>query len=166
MRPADATRSETAISDGRKKVAYTGVVAVRRKRGARCGGCGGCGDPSAEPSRRLILSVGSDPALDVEEHARRLGGGEGIEAGSRMIEAARPKTRSRNAALCISYFCYGVMMLNARVTFGVLHESENCADSGEWGGTSVITQGTVVTRLLLEVLPAVMHPKPLPEPPP
>ena len=154
------SRSEVAISDGRDCVTYTGVIAVRRRRAD--GGGGDRGDPDLPPHERYIMFATNNPDLDVEEYSRRWG----IETGYRMIEHARPKTRSKNAELRAFCFLYGIMLFNAWVMFNTLHAARDVTDRPDWDGTPVVTQDEVTMCILLRILAHALPPRPPPKPPP
>ncbi|MDE0525189.1 MAG: transposase [Thaumarchaeota archaeon] len=152
------TRAEVAISDGRDSVRYTGVVAVRRRRSD-----GGADHdaPDLSPHERYIMFATSNPDLDVEGYSKRWG----IETGYRMIEYARPKTRSKNAELRAFCFLYGIMLFDAWVMFNILHAAQNAADHPGWDGTPVVTQDDMTMYILLRILARTLPPRP-PKPPP
>ena len=162
---------DMTISDGGNEVGYTGKI-VRRKNGTEHGGLregdGGSapsidyGDPSIEPCRRYIMFATNDPELDVEMYAMR----GGIETGYRMIENARPKTRSTRPEIREFCFLYGVMMFNAWVMINVQLALQGGGDPGQWDGTPLITQNTVTLYVLLRILGESLTPKPPPQPPP
>lgn len=157
---ARGSRSEVVISDGRDSVRYTGVIVERRK----CADGDGADrdDPDLPPHERYIMFATNNHDLDVEEYARRWG----IETGYRMIEHARPKTRSKNAELRAFCFLYGTMLFNAWVMFNILHAAQNAADHQDWDGTPVVTQDEVTTYILLRILARTLLPRPPPKPPP
>ena len=154
------SRAEVVISDGRDCVTYTGVIAGRKKRTG--GGGRDCDDPDLPPHERYIMFATNNPNLDIEEYSRRWG----IETGYRMIEHARPKTRSKNAELRAFCFLYGIMLFNAWVMFNMLHAAQNAADHPDWDGTPVVTQDEVTTYILLRILVRTLSPRPPPKPPP
>ena len=155
---ARGPRSEVVISDGRDSVRYTGVIAERKKRA----GGGNCDDPDLPPHERYIMFATNNPDLDVEEYSRRWG----IETGYRMIEHARPKTRSKNAELRAFCFLYGIMLFNAWVMFNILHVAQNAANHPGWDGTPVLTQDEMNMYFLLRILARTLLPRPPPKPPP
>lgn len=111
-------------------------LGINRDRRPAAGTGGGApsvdyGDPSLEPCRRYIMFATNDPDLDAEMHATR----RGIETGHRMIENARPKTRSKNAELRAFCFLYGIMLFNAWVMINVQRALQDGGDPGQWDGT-------------------------------
>ena len=150
------SRSTVTISDGKDRVQYTGVIVERKKSAAAH-----CDDTDLPPHERYIMFATNNPDLDVEEYARRWG----IETGYRMIEHARPKTRSKNAELRAFCFLYGIMLFNAWVMFNILHAAQNAPDHQNWDGTPVITQDEMTMYILLHILAHMLPPRP-PKPPP
>ena len=150
------SRSTVTISDGKDRVQYTGVIVERKKSAAAL-----CDDTDLPPHERYIMFATNNPDLDVEEYARRWG----IETGYRMIEHARPKTRSKNAELRAFCFLYGIMLFNAWVMFNILHAAQNSPDHQNWDGTPVITQDEMTMYILLHILAHMLPPRP-PKPPP
>ncbi|MDE0401163.1 MAG: hypothetical protein OXL96_25490 [Candidatus Poribacteria bacterium] len=163
---------DMVISDGRSEVGYIGRI-VGRRNGTRYGGLGeeedggsapsiDYWDPSLEPCQRYIMFATNDPELDVEMYAMRWG----IETGYRMIENARPKTRSTRPEIRAFCFLYGVMMFNAWVMINVQRALQGSGDLGQWDGTPLITQNAVTLYVLLRILGESLTPKPSPQPPP
>lgn len=160
---------DMTISDGKGEVGYAGKI-VRRRNRTRYGGLRedddapsiDYGDPSLEPCRRYIMFATNDPDLDVEMYAMRWG----IETGYRMIENARPKTRSTRPEIRTFCFLYGVMMFNAWVMINVQRALQDDGGLEKWDGTPLVTQNTMTFYVLLCILGENRVPKPPPQPPP
>lgn len=148
------SRAGVCISDGKDSVPYTGVIVERKK----CADGGDCDDPDLPPHERYIMFATNDPDLDVEEYSGRWG----IETGYRMVEHARPKTRSKNPELRAFCFLYGIMLFNAWVMFNILHAAGDGPGHKDWDGTPVVTQDEMTMYILLRIISHVLLPRPPP----
>ena len=96
-----ASELDITNSDG-ASFTYTMLITERRRRKK---------DPKDEPKNRYIGFATNVPDIDVSMY----GGRWGIETGYKMLEAMRPRTRSRNIAARNFCFLYAVVMFNAWV---------------------------------------------------
>ncbi len=109
--------SDMHITDGGgNRVPYTAIITERRRRRKKGApyedadldrfGHG----PEEPPHKKYIAFATNDPGIDVGEYSGR----RGIETGYRMIESARPRTRSKSPEVRAFCFVYAVLMYNAR----------------------------------------------------
>ena len=128
------------LEGGGNSVPYVSIIVPRRSRRRSGGGYATEDvdvfdyDPEEPPHRQYIAFATNDPDIDVEEYARRWG----IETGYRQIEAARPRTRSKNPEVRTFHFAYAVMLFNAWVVINA-----SCAmrrPAAAWDGTPLVTQ--------------------------
>lgn len=107
-----------------------------------------------EPKEKYIGFATNSSNTDVKKYALRWG----IETGYRMIESARPKTRSNSMTSREFCFLYSILMFNAWV---VANAIISCG-SGGWSNIAT-TQTDMKIILMIKFL---MQTKPPPDPPP
>ena len=139
--------SEEWLTSSTDQISYTMIITKRRRRikGKRRKKEGSTlediedmfdSEPDEPPHHTYIAFATNDPTINVEEYTRRWG----IETGYRMLESARPRTRSTNQEARTFCFAYAIMMYNAWVLFNILHVHQNEKKFEKWDGTPQITQ--------------------------
>ena len=137
--------SESCITnaDG-VSVTYTMIITERTRRKK---------NSKDEPKNRYIGFATNEQDVDVAMYGQRWG----IETGYKMLEAMRPRTRSRNIAARNFCFLYAVVMFNAWVLANAM--LADCSDQTE----TAITQAHFKFMMEIMLLSSIIIP---PEPPP
>ena len=107
-----------------------------------------------KPKEKYIGFATNSFNTDVKKYACRWG----IETGYRIIESARPKTRSNSASSREFCFLYSVLMFNAWVVANAIISRGN-----ERWNNSATTQTDMKIILVIKFL---IQTKPPPDPPP
>ncbi len=139
--------SESCITNAdRVSVTYTMIITERTRRKK---------NSKNEPKNRYIGFATNAQDIDAAMYGQRWG----IETGYKMLEAMRPRTRSRNIAARNFCFLYAVVMFNAWVLANAM--LADCSDQAD----AAITQAHF--KFMLEItllLSSIIPPEPPPDP--
>ena len=108
-----------------------------------------------EPKNRYIGFATNEPDVDIAKYGQRWG----IETGYKMLEAMRPRTRSRNIAARNFCFLYAVVMFNAWVLANAM--LADCSDQAE----TAVTQARFKFMMEVMLLSLIITPLELPPEP-
>ena len=153
--------SDMLLENNTDRVHYTSKITVRKKRRKVKGKYVDENidsfeyDPEEPPHKQYIAFATNDPTIDVEEYARRWG----IETGYRQIEAARPRTRSKNHIVRTFHFLYAVMLYNIWAMINYLHVAR-MGIFEVWDGEPLVTQLNMKMCILLYALFKTPHKPP------
>ena len=151
--------SEEWLTSSTDQIKYNMIITERRRRikGTRRKKEGSTledmedvfdSEPDEPPHQTYIAFATNDSTINVEEYARRWG----IETGYRMLESARPRTRSTNQEARTFGFVYAILMFNAWVIFNIMHVHQDEKKFEKWDGTPQITQLQMRMRILFFVV--------------
>ena len=137
--------SKSCITNAdRVSVEYTMIITERTRRQK---------NSKNEPKNRYIGFATNAQGIDVTMYGQRWG----IETGYKMLEAMKPRTRSRNIAARNFCFLYAVVMFNAWVLVNAM--LADCSDQADAAITHAHFKFMLeITLLLSSIIP--------PEPPP
>ena len=139
--------SESRMTNAeRVSVTYTMIITERTRRKK---------NSKNEPKNRYIGFATNAQDIDVAMYGQRWG----IETGYKMLEAMRPRTRSRNIAARNFCFLYAMVMFNAWVLANAM--LADCSDQAD----AAITQAHF--KFMMEImllLSSIIPPKPPPDP--
>ncbi len=162
--------SDMHITDGGgSRVPYTAIITERRRRRRRKKGASYEDadldrfdhDPEEPPHKKYIAFATNDPGIDIGEYSGR----RGIETGYRMIESARPRTRSKSPEVRAFCFVYAVLMYNARAVPNMLHTARGGQPASRYGAPPM-TQRDMTMCILFLIMFAAPRPERRQKPPP
>ena len=160
--------SDMHITDaGGNRVPYAAVITERKKRRKKGSSYKDADldrfdhEPGEPPHRKYIAFATNDPGIDVDEYARRWG----IETGYRMIESARPRTRSKSPEVRAFCFVYAVLMYNAWVVLNMTRAARGARPAAGHGVPS-LTQRDMTMCILFLIMFEIPRPERRQKPPP